>query len=152
MDFLTPEEFNALPTSDKKYTYKYLYESWVLKGSKIKRLRENENTQTADRIRGADETNLNKGVTQVNKYIIETWWTSMHQGKYLTRDDLFKLQRKKFEGKKSKCLTKGTVRNWLTSMNAMWDQYAWTIDQLDQFDKDVRTHKNPRKKQSSTQR
>jgi hypothetical protein len=37
-------------------------------------------------------------------------------------------------------------------MNAMWDQYAWTIDQLDQFDKDVRTHKNPRKKQSSTQR
>lgn len=146
MNFLTPEDFDALPAREKKYAYRHLYKSWVLKGGKIKRYKANQNIQTEQRVNGAHETNLNRGSTPVNTYIIKTWWDSMHKGIYLTENDLFNDQRKKFSGEKSKPLKKGTVRNWLTSMNHVWGLYDWDSDQLEQFDGDVRTHKNPRKK------
>lgn len=144
MNVLTPEEFNELSASERKFAYKLLYENWQSKGGKIRQFRDDQDSQTQDRVRGAHESNLNNGVTPVNKYIIRTWWKSMHDGKYLSEKKLTELQENKFKGEKSRSLKKGTVRNWLTSMNYVWNLYSWHSDQLEQFDADVRTHKNPR--------
>lgn len=144
MNFLTPEEFKQLPAKEKNFAYKTLYESWVKKGGVIKRFKNEDLTRLQDRIRGAIEANLNKGVTQVNTYIIKTWWENMHQGNYLPSSKLDTLQKAKFEGGSSQALSDGTVTNWLTSMLYVWELQDWHHDELQDFDSKVRLHRNHR--------
>ena len=142
MNFLSPEDFDELTPKEKKFAYKNLYENWVNKGGKIKRLKQAENERLQERTRGAIEANLNKGVTQVNTYIIETWWESMHHGDYLSALQLNKLQQDKFKGESSRVLSKGTVTNWLTSMIYVWELQDWHQNELQEFDSKVRLHRN----------
>ena len=142
MNFLTPEDFNNLPSKEKKFAYNALYESWVNKGGKIRRFRQEALTQLNDRILGAIEANLNNGVTQVNTYIIKTWWENMHQGNYLSSGKLYDLQKSQFKGESSRILTDGTVDNWLTSIRYVWNLQDWNPDELKDFDSKVRLHRN----------
>jgi len=142
MNFLTPDEFKRLPTKEKNFAYKTLYESWFKKGGKIKRFKKEKLERLQDRIRGAIEANLNKGATQVNTYIIKTWWENMHQGNYLTAEKLIARQKAKFEGGSGRSLKDGTITNWLTSMIYVWELQDWHSDELEDFDSKVRLHRN----------
>jgi len=144
MDFLLPEEFNNLKANEKKFAYKALYESWVNKGKKIRRFKKEDLERLQERIRGAIEANLNKGVTQVNSYIIKIWWENMHQGNYLTSGKLYDLQKLQFQGESGRILNDGTVDNWLTSMRYVWDLQDWHEHELQDFDSKVRLHRNNR--------
>lgn len=133
---LTPHEFNKLnSTNEIKKAYARLYKAWHKKGERKSIVVDQRNSYRNVFSSGANGRNAQ--FTAVSNKIIEKFWEMKHQGLRTSTNVLHDYQLDIFG---IGALKKGTVRNWNTSLNNVWDQREWinTNSDREKFEKMVR--------------